>query len=1649
MRFNNKDTKAQLSLFDDFAVVAEPPCEVAEMQPVALAVQQAYEEPALVREFFRLDETVLDALRGPRSKALANLKAIETLKACEAERRIPTTEERSTISAYTGWGGLSEVFAKNSELQDIQDKLRELLSVDEYRSAMESVLTAYYTEPHVVRAMWEMVRGYGFTHGRICEPSVGVGHFIGCMPDDMREQSRVMAIDIDPLSAEMTRALYGDRETFVDCTGIEKTSFVDEFDLVIGNVPFGNYRVSDRRLSHLKYPIHEYFVAKALDMVRVGGLVALIVTSSMLDKVGSEGIKKYMLQRGKLLKAIRLPSGAFNRLGGTDVVADIIVLQKRPAALDLDELRRLEPQAADIFDWKRTSFPEAIYCSYFFNNPHHVLGRLEGVKGQYGMKAGVKAHPDWVERLRELAGEKVEICFDPQTNVTLQSAFRVERSMEPSGRKTIWTPGFFFDEDGRLMEVDDHANVSPKDNLPAATLKRLEGMTRIRDLALRLLEADASRSQNAAQIREELNVLYDRFVKVSGFLLSSANRRLFRTDTHAPLLWSLEHWDDEKEVAVKADLFHKSTISAATLAETADTVEDGLALSYNRFGRMDAQFIARAMGVSKSNVIEQLMAKGMAFIDPVSGEAEDATAYLSGNVRVKLQQAKAAAVLEGVFDANVKALEAVQPQWIAFSEIDTKLGAPWISAEQVSDWLKATFGFGNDGQMKYESANVNSVVSTASWSVTCTHEKHEIFRTEWGTQRKSFWDLLRCILNQQTPEVYDEIETSDKKTKRVINRDETLACQVKAEMIQARFMEWLKADHGCVQEVETDYNMRFNSHVNRSYDGSHLVIPGLNPQIELRAAQKDSIWRGIVSGNTLYALAVGGGKTLIQICCAQEYKRLGLASKPVLVVPNHMLEAFAGEYLRAFPRAKVLAMSKDDMQGERCKTILMRAATNDWDCIIVTHSTFGRISVSEDCIKRYIVDFKAKAAESMLGVSDRNMVREVSRAAKVVETRLESLASAARDNELLGFEEIGIDMILVDEADIFKNLFFFTKKKRIPGISSAFSSRALDLFIKSRLVFERRGNKRSGLMFSTATPISNTIAELYIMQTYLQEERLQELDIASFDAWAASFAREVTCVEVKPEGSGYRLHTRFAQFVNVPELMNAFREVAEIRTKAMLKLPEPKLRGGGHTVVAVPASEAQKEYVKGLVTRADDIRSGLVKPDQDNMLCVTGDGRKAALDIRCVLPFEANDPSSKVNECVRNVYAIWKEYQAIKATQLVFCDLSIPGTLGFSVYEHVRDSLVEMGVPKEEIAFAQEWKTDARKAQLHRMVRSGKIRILIGSTELMGFGTNVQDRLIAKHDLDAPWRPRDVEQRDGRIIRQGCMHDEVVIFRYVTEGTFDAYMWQTLERKALFIAQVMENNGVARRVEDVTSQALSFAEVKAMATGNPIVIEKAAVDAEVAKLLAIRAVFNNDQANLRWKLKNEQWSIKYMRESERDLVAWVEAVKFDESAVKVNGVVYSNPEEAGVAIMRRRRMFTEMLRKSKTVSQRSEKVELFEAGNLKVYLESIAGERDHSEWAEVVGADCVDARVAVPYAASDITAWLKEAGMVKQIQERLKSIQLRTESVEEVAKSIANQLDRPFEHEERLQAALARKVEIDEALEIDTDEKSALALAED
>lgn len=1629
----------QLALFgfgDDEQAVVEPPAFVSPKTQLAQALEKVSEPERIL---FELKDAYLDPLKGTKSKAIANIQAIElAMRGGEY-----TEEEKIAMARFSGWGGLSAVFDENNaDFAPIRTQLKSLISDKWYESAMASVLTAYYTEPHIIRAMWKMIETAGFMGGKVLEPACGNAHFVGAMPTNLRKASSIVGVDCDPLSVKIANGLYADRMTRFINSGIERAPLKSgSFDVVIGNVPFGNFSVHDPKFAALKFMIHDYFFAKSIDMVKAGGLIALITSAGTMDKYGNK-LREYVTKKADLIASIRLPNTAFEVLGGTSVMTDIILLRKKPEVSDgmVGEEFIKTTTCGDLAEF--TAQHHQINC-YYKNHPDDLLGKLISTKGAFGHGLGCKASDDWKSRLEQIASQP-----------KYQGWYRLENKCDEetpvadidTGIKSIHASGYFFDEDGTLMflsgqKVEAHADMA------VSTRLRIEGMTRIRDCAVELLESD-SFGKDSSALRAKLNRLYDDFTSEYGSLMRPVNRRLFSLDSHAPLLWSLERYDEENDKAIKADIFFKATIARPALIETAQSIGDAIALSYNKFARLDLTFMAKALDRAESEVVADLLTEGRIFFDPQSMEYVDSEIYLSGKVREKLATARTAAMGSAEYEVNVKALESVVPPIVPLSEVSIRLGVPWIGADDVSNFLMEIV-------TKDDSLSITHMPQFASWAVNLRgsyQKKTALFTTEWGIPEMSLERILDNVLNQVAPTVRVEVEVKDAEgkvtKKQVIDKGLTVAAREKAEKLNTAFVDWVYSSQERVDRLEIVYNEIYNGTVNRVYNGSHLVVPGLSEGINLRDAQKDSIWRGLVSGNTLYALAVGGGKTLIQIVLANEAKRLGIASKPCLVVPNHMLEAFAGEYMRAFPRARILAATKNDMEGDKRRHLMMRIATEDWDAVIITHSSFGKIGIAQKVIDDYAAEKGEEAEEVVLGSDDGNVIREAKRQKAMVQAKIQSLGSRTRDNGVLTFDQLGIDFLTVDEADLYKNLWFATRKKNVSGISSTFSARAFDLFLKSRIIFNRRGNDGFGLNFATATPISNTIGECFIMQTYLQHERLRELGLDGFDAWSANFAREVTSIEVSPDGGTFRMHTRFAQFVNVPELMLLFKEVAEIRTKKMLALPEPSLHGGKHTIVTAEPSALQLKVVASLVERARRIRDGEVKPVDDNMLCVTNDGRKAALDIRCLDGSLDDFLDSKLNKCVENVVRHYHEGHSKKLTQLVFCDLSTPKKFGFSVYQHIKDKLIEAGIPDAEIAFAQDYKTDLRKAELHRKVRTGKIRVLIGSTELMGFGTNVQDILIATHHVDAPWRPRDVEQRDGRIIRQGNQNEEVYIYRYVTTRTFDAYSWQGLERKANFIAQVMEGTCTARTVEDITSQALSYAEVKALASGNPLVIEKAGIDSEVSKLQMLKSSWVDGQRMVASKLrdidghihKNQSFVAKAMSDLEHC---------GDTSVVTIHGRAHHADEKLGKLLM-------QTLAKVKAETCIGERYVRDAQANLNIKIGEmtlaalVSGDAKNSSIdTSVVGASGAWYHFRLPYGAVNVAEFLTSQEIEKSIRDRIVFAQNRIQELTREHASFEAQSGKSFEYADRLSQALERQAEIDSQLDLNSDDASALAAAED
>lgn len=1447
----------------------------------------------------RLDASIFTGLSGDVTKFEANIAAIELLRKLEQEERQPNADERAVLNRYTGWGGLPQAFnleQKDDAWRERAERLIALLKPAELKSAELSTPNAHYTSLEVIEAMWAMVERLGFKGGRVLEPAAGVGYFIGAMPEHIARESVVTAVELDELSARLSKVLYEPFGAHVYNMGFEAMHVpAGFFDLAISNVPFGNYKVPEQRnVSYADFSIHNYFFAKALEAVRPGGLVVFITSSFTLD-ASDQRVRAYLASQANLVAAIRLPNTAFKRIANTEVTTDIVILQKPLSGRTANGGKWLESvfldEASPIYGGSKSYYiRDHIRCNQWFaENPQWVIGKLKLCDNGYGKSTGcVFAGEDFAEEL----AKRIEML--PQGIYTSREE-DVERGQVVNLSLTKQhRPGYRV-IDGRVYEINGAEAVLVK--APQKTLDRIAGMVEIRDAARKLITAQAASEDDALldTYRLSLNVAYDGFVGKFGFISAKANRQAFKGDPDLPLLLSLEWWDEETQSAEKADIFYHRTVGVFKRVERCETPQEALiACIAEHGGRVIPERIGELLGKSGDEVMKDLEEGGAVFLDPETGKWETADAYLSGNVRHKLTIAKMSGKR---YAGNVKALEAVIPADLAPHEINARLGSTWVPATDYNEFLTSILD-GLECPVSFNAVagawNVEQPYSV-KWSVSATQT--------YGTERVNAVTLFEQALNQTVPTVYDEDRATGT---RVVNQKETIAAREKQQLLKEKFVEWLWSDEARSQRLVRLYNDQFNSTVPRRYDGKHLVLPGFSRVYQLHEHQRDAIWRIVTSGaNTLLAHVVGAGKTLTMICAGMELRRLGKASKPLYVVPNHMLEQFAAEFLRAYPGANILMASKDDLQGDKRKALMSRIATGDWDGVLITHASFERIKMSDEFMKQYIEDEITIIEDAIRAEKqDRSnrIVKELARAKKTWEAKLTKLSAKEKKDDLLTFGDLGIDWLFIDEAHLFKNLYRHTKMTRIAGLPNSNSERAFDMFVKTRYIMGKR--QKGGVVFATGTPVSNSMAEMWVMQRYLQPDTLEANQVEMFDAWAGNFGESVTALELAPDGSGYRMQTRFAKFVNLPELMTMFKEVADIRTAEMLNLPVPKVRK--ETVTSKP-TEDLKAFVQTLVERAEAIRNGSVKPSEDNMLAVTNDGRKAALDMRLIDPLADDRPGSKVNLCAHKVHEVWAETAAFRGTQIVFCDLSTPHADGrFSVYQDLRHKLVEMGVPGAEIAFIHDHESDSAKEELFKAVRDGRVRILLGSTSKMGVGTNVQTRLVALHHLDAPWRPADVEQREGRIIRQGNLNEEVRIYRYVTEGSFDAYIWQTLETKARFIAQVMQGDTGMRSAEDVELAALSYAEVKALASGNPLVLEKAGVDTELAKLSLLKSQWDQQQ----WRNKQELAALPKRIETIQQRIVAIEAdiaarqnLSGNRFAIEIEGKRYVDRTEAGKALL--------------------------------------------------------------------------------------------------------------------------------------------------
>ncbi|MGI6700419.1 MAG: DEAD/DEAH box helicase family protein [Christensenellales bacterium] len=1429
-----------------------------------------------------------------------NYAAITVLKRCQEENRFATPDEQKILSRYVGWGGIPEAFDERAGAWHTEyAMLKNILTPEEYESARESTLTAFYTPPTVIKAVYKAMEQMGFREGNILEPSCGIGHFMGMMPDSMSE-SKIYGVELDTISAGIAQQLY--QKTSIAAQGFEEANLPDSFfDAVVGNVPFGDFKVPDKRYDKHKFLIHDYFFAKSLDKLRPGGVMALITSKGTMDKE-NPAVRKYIAQRADLLGAIRLPNNTFKGNAGTEVVSDILILQKRDRLIDI------EP------DWVHLGTDEngIPMNSYFVDHPEMILGEMQMVSGRFGPEPSCVPYEgaDLAEQLNEaianIHGEVTAYEVDDELTEEDNSI-----PADPTVRNfsyTVVDDKIYFRENSRMAPVD----------VSATAESRIKGMITIRDAVRKLIELQTEDypDYEIKAEQERLNTLYDTFTSKYGLLNSRANTSAFSQDSSYSLLSALEILDDEGNLERKADMFFKRTIKPHTPVTSVDTSSEALAVSMGEKAYVDMEYMCQLSGKTEEEIYSDL--KGVIFLNPMYGYGNSTEAkylmadeYLSGNVREKLAWAKRSAELSpDDYKIHVEALEKVQPKDLTASEISVRLGATWLPPEIVEQFI-----FEFLGTPRYAQWNIKLHFSqyTGEWNLEGkSYDRGNVkaYNT-YGTSRINAYKIIEETLNLKDVRIFDYIEEPDGKKKAVLNKKETAIAQSKQELIKQGFQDWIWADPERRERLCKLYNEKFNSIRPREYDGSHITFNGMNPEIELREHQKNAVAHILYGGNTLLAHAVGAGKTFEMTAAAMESKRLGLCNKSLFVVPNHLTEQWAAEFLQLYPSANVLVATKKDFETKNRKRFCGRIATGDYDAIIIGHSQFEKIPMS---IERQRAILEEQLSEITNGIADlkRNRgdnfsVKQLERTKKSVKQKLDKLNDQTRKDDVVTFEELGVDRLFIDESHYYKNLFLYTKMRNVGGIAQTEAMKSSDLFMKCRYLDEITGGR--GTVFATGTPISNSMVELYTIQRYLQYNTLVKNNLQHFDAWASTFGETITAVELTPEGSGYRAKTRFARFYNLPELMAMFKEVADIKTADMLDLPVPKAIFHN---ISVKPSEHQKQMVAELAERAEKVRNGMVDASVDNMLKITNDGRKLALDQRLINPMLPDFEGSKLNACVDAMFDKWEKGKEKRLTQLFFCDLSTPKNDGnFSVYDDIRKKLIERGVPAEEIKFIHEADTEAKKLELFKKVRRGDVRILMGSTQKMGAGTNVQNKLSASSDLDCPWRPSDLEQRLGRSIRQGNENPEVDIYRFVTEETFDAYLYQLVEGKQKFASQIMTSKSPVRSCEDIDETALSYAEIKMLATGNPHIKEKMDLDIQVQKLRLLKSNFLSERYALEDKIiKFYPQDIARRTETIKSLKADIERVAehpkpSDDTFVgmTVKGVFYSEKADAGNAIL--------------------------------------------------------------------------------------------------------------------------------------------------
>ena len=1558
-----------------------------------------------------------------KEKFRQNVEAIRTLEKIEGENRIATPEEQEILAKYVGWGGLADAFdeIKTNWASEYQE-LKSLLSAEEYDSARESTLNAHYTSPVIIKAIYDAMERMGFSKGNILEPAMGIGNFFSMLPEKMQE-SRLYGVELDGITGRIARQLYPNAD--VKITGFEKTDYPNDFfDVAIGNVPFGQYKVADRAYDKHNFLIHDYFFAKALDKVRPGGVVAFVTSKGTMDKKSPE-VRKYLAQRAELLGAIRLPNTAFKENAGTEVTSDILFLKKRDRVIDI------EP------DWVHLCENEdgIAMNQYFADHPEMIMGKMEMVSGQFGMEATctpdttISLSKQLEKAISHIEGSIDEVEFDELDDELAREAIPADPGVK-NYSYTIVDERVYYRENSIMKPVDVSETME----------QRMKGMVQIRDCTQELIDyqlneypEDMIKSKQA-----ELNELYDAFSKKYGLINSQTNKRAFNQDSSYCLLCSLEKLDDEGNFKGKADMFSKRTIKKAEVVTSVDTASEALAVSLGERARVDLAYMSELTGKSEEDVAKELA--GIIFQNPVTEKWETADEYLSGNVREKLATTRIFAENRPEFAINVTALEGVQPKELDASEIEVRIGATWIEPKYIEDFMRETFET-PDYLFDRNLVGVQYSDVTGQWNLKGKNADHgnALVNMTYGTSRANAYRILEDSLNLRDTRIFDTIE-EDGKEKRVLNKKETTLASQKQEAIREAFKDWVFRDPERRQTLCAKYNELFNSTRPREYDGSHLKFPGMTPDITLRPHQLNAVAHQLYGDNTLLAHCVGAGKTFEMIAAAMESKRLGLCQKSLFVVPNHLTEQWASDFLRLYPGANILAATKKDFEPANRKKFCSRIATGDYDAVIIGHTQFEKIPLSMErqaaMIERQITEIEMAIEAVKAEKGERYTIKQMEKTKKSLNARLSRLNDTSRKDNVVTFEQLGVDRLFVDESHNYKNLFLYTKMRNVAGIAQTEAQKSSDMFAKCQYMDELTGGK--GITFATGTPISNSMTELYTNMRYLQYSTLQKLGLGNFDSWAATFGETQTAIELAPEGTGYRAKTRFAKFFNLPELISLFKESADIQTPDMLKLPVPEAE---YENVVLKPSEYQKEMVQSLADRAEAVRDRKVEPHVDNMLKITNDGRKLALDQRLINDMLPDEDNSKATTCVDKACEIWEETKEQKSAQLIFCDLSTPkGDGTFNVYEDIRGKLIEKGVPPEEIAFIHDANTEKRKAELFAKVRSGQVRFLLGSTAKMGAGTNVQDRLIALHHLDVPWRPSDIEQQEGRILRQGNMNDKVKIIRYVTEGTFDSYSWQLIENKQKFIGQIMTSKSPVRSCEDIDEAALSYAEVKALATGNPYIKEKMDLDIQVSKLKLLKANHTSQRYRLEDNIaKHYPMQITALKErlegyrTDIQTYAAHKPVDKDAFSMKIGNRTYTDKKEAGAALI-------DMCRSAKQPNM-AVTIGEFQGFKMSVSFDSffskftisLKGSLSH----EVeIGADPLGNLQRLSNALEGMT------GKMTDVEQKLSNVehQLETAKVE---------VTKPFAQEQELAEKLERLAELNALLNMDEKGDNALDMGDD